>query len=77
MEIKSKPTSGLKKIAESYQKPTPKKWRRIGDFALLLCIAIQPSIDAMPLQDIQLKEWLVWGFSTFLILFKFYTNTRV
>ena len=67
----------MKKLVENYRKPTPNKWRRIGDAALVLAIAIEPAIQTMPIEDMEVKNWLVWGFSTGLILFKFWTNTRV
>lgn len=78
MEIQPKPQTNRTKIkiVENYRKPTPKRWRKMGDVALLLAITIEPAIQSMPLSNVFAKEWLVWGFSTCLILFKFYTNTK-
>lgn len=78
MEIQpnSKHQRTKSKIVENYKKPTPKKWRKMGDVALLLAITIEPAIQSMPLANLYAKEWIVWGFSTCLILFKFYTNTK-
>jgi hypothetical protein len=64
------------KIIKKYGEPVPAKWRKIGDTALLLAIAVEPMVSTIPLQNPALKEWLVWIFSTLLIVFKFWTNTK-
>ncbi|MFA6260404.1 MAG: hypothetical protein WC760_02980 [Bacteroidia bacterium] len=66
----------MKQLIENHRKPTPKKWRRIGDFALLLAIAIEPIIKSMPLEDGPLKNWMAWVMGALLIVLKFWTNTR-
>ncbi len=67
----------MKRIVKNYQQPTPPKWRKIGDMALLLAIAIEPSVQSMPLDNLVIKQWLSWSFTTALIIFKFWTNTRI
>lgn len=61
------------KLLDKYDKPTPKPWRRLGDTALLLAIAVEPMIQTMPLEGVS-KEWIVWVFTTGLIILKFLTN---
>lgn len=34
VEIITKPVATAKKVKEAYEKPTPKKWRKIGDAIL-------------------------------------------
>ena len=62
----------MKHLIENYKKPTPKKWRKIGDFALILIIVLEAQLNAMPI----VNEWAKWGIATALIAFKFWTNTR-
>lgn len=76
IQSNTKPKNSISQMVENYKKPTPKKWRDRGDAALLTAIAIEPIIQSMPLSNIVAKEWVVWGFSSALILFKFWTNTR-
>jgi hypothetical protein len=66
----------MKTIMQKYAEPVPAKWRQIGDMSLLLAIAVEPMVASVPLDNPEVKEWIVWGFSTLLILFKFYTNTK-
>jgi hypothetical protein len=66
----------MKTIMQKYAEPVPAKWRQIGDMSLLLAIAVEPMVASVPLDDPEVKEWIVWGFSTLLILFKFYTKTK-
>jgi hypothetical protein len=41
-----------------------------------LAIAVEPMVSTIPLDNPAIKEWLVWIFSTLLIVFKFWTNTK-
>jgi hypothetical protein len=66
----------MKTITKRYAEPVPAKWRKIGDTALLLAIAVEPMVSTIPLQNPAIKEWVVWIFSTALIVFKFWTNTK-
>lgn len=65
-----------KKLWIDYKKPTPARWRKIGDGALVLTLAIKPLVESIPIQDDILKQWLVWATEVLLVLFKFWTNTQ-
>lgn len=62
-------------LKKKYNEPTPKYWRKIGDFALLLLVSIQPLIDTMPIDDIR-KYWLGFALTILLVGIKFWTNTK-
>jgi len=62
-------------LQKRYSEPTPKYWRQVGDFALLLLIAIEPLISTMPIQD-NLKYWITFTFTVLLVAVKFWTNTK-
>jgi hypothetical protein len=64
----------MKKLIENYKKPTPPKWRRIGDIALFAIPIIELQFQTLP---IELDPLFKWAVTTFLILFKAYTNTKV
>lgn len=66
----------LNKMISDYPKPVPKRWRQLGDTALVLAIAVEPMIQTIPLQNEIQKAWISWCFSTALIIFKIYTNTK-
>lgn len=66
----------IKQMISDYSKPVPKKWRQIGDTALVLAIAVEPMVQTIPLQNELQKEWFSWVFNTALIIFKIYTNTK-
>jgi hypothetical protein len=57
----------LKKMIENYKKPTPKKWRKIGDTLLAV------STLAIPLELSDYK-YLAIGLFVFGVLGKFLTN---
>jgi hypothetical protein len=42
----------------NWNKPTPKKWRDIGDAALGLCAALSAGIAAVPIPD-NIKIWIL------------------
>jgi hypothetical protein len=62
-------------LQKRYSEPTPKYWRQVGDFALVLLIAIQPLIDSMPIQT-NSKYWVNFIFTVLLVAVKFWTNTK-
>jgi hypothetical protein len=64
----------MKKLIENYKKPTPSKWRKIGDIAMFAIPIIELQFQTLP---IEIDPTLKWGITTFLILFKAYTNTKV
>jgi hypothetical protein len=63
------------KFWDNYKKPTPAKWRKRGDFALLLLVALQPFILTAPFNDV-VKWYIEVIFTTLLVVFKFWTNTK-
>lgn len=65
----------LKKSWENYKRPTPQKWRKAGDIALLLLLAWQPMVISAPFDD-TVRWFLDVGVTTGLVLFKFWTNTN-
>lgn len=68
----------IKQHIIDFKKPTPARWRRVGDLALLLLIGLQTSIAAAPEEVLSTKQsyWLGTIMSLLLITFKFWTNTR-
>ena len=64
----------MKKLIANYKKPTPIKWRKIGDIAMFAIPIIELQFQSLP---IEIDPILKWGITTFLILFKAYTNTKV
>jgi hypothetical protein len=61
------------KIIENYKKPTPPKWRKAGDFALIALPVLEAQLNTMP----DINEWYKWTLMTTIILFKLWTNTQV
>jgi hypothetical protein len=62
-------------LAKKFSEPTPKYWRQVGDFALVLLVAIQPMVDSMPIKDTP-KYWVGFGLTILLVGIKFWTNTK-
>jgi hypothetical protein len=62
-------------LQKRYSEPTPKYWRQVGDFALVLLVAIQPMLDSMPISD-KPKYWVTFIFTILLVGIKFWTNTK-
>lgn len=58
-----------------YNEPTPKYWRQIGDFALVLLVAIQPMVVNMPIGE-NYRYWVDFGLTIVLVGIKFWTNTK-
>ena len=66
---------GLKAMINNYKKPTPNRWRKIGDYILLITGLIPIQLPMLPIPDNQ-KVWIGAG-STFVgITLKFWTNTK-
>jgi len=63
----------MRKLIDRYKQPTPKKWRMIGDFAIIVVPVLEIQLNQMP----TVNPWVKWSITTSLILFKFWTNTRV
>lgn len=62
-------------MIKRYSEPTPKYWRQMGDFALVMLVAIEGFIPRMPIES-DAKEWLSIGVALLLVGFKFWTNTK-
>lgn len=66
----------MNKIWENYKKPTPVKWRKIGDFALLMLPVIQGGLLSAPNVTESQKYWIGFIASILIPAFKFWTNTQ-
>lgn len=62
-------------MLKNYYQPTPKKFRQIGDFCLIMVPVIQAGLIAAPSMTDNSKYWI--GFITTVVLtgVKFWTNT--
>lgn len=65
----------VKTMWAHYKKPTPLKWRKIGDYILLLTAFIDGSLPKWPIPD-EYKIWIAAGVSFIGITLKFWTNTK-
>jgi len=68
----------LKKHIEDYNKPTPSKYRKMGDLALIILVALQGSIAAAPATVLNEKQsfWIGSILTILTVIFKFWTNTK-
>lgn len=62
-------------IVKKYGEPTPKYWRQMGDFALIMLVTLEGLIPRMPL-GADSKEWVSISVALLLVGFKFWTNTK-
>ena len=58
---------------KNYYKPTPKKWRKVGDALIIAIPTIQPAIMGLDI-SLKAKAWLVLAISVILATGKFLTN---
>lgn len=67
-----------KKLWIDYKTPTPAKWRKLGDFALLMLVTLQSIIAAAPEEILSTKEsyWIGVSLTLLVVGFKFWTNTH-
>ncbi len=65
----------MKKVIKKYGEPTPRYWRKIGDFGLLLLVTIQPMVLSMPINEAN-RFWIDFFITIFLVGVKFWTNTK-
>lgn len=56
----------------NYSKPTPAKLKAIADFLLASILLVDPLLQSIP--NFEYKEWTLWGWNTFVVLFKFATK---
>jgi len=53
----------------NYNKRRPEALRKIADILLATILVVDPVIIAIP--DFEGKEWVCWGWTLFVVLFKF------
>lgn len=63
-------------MKSNYYSPTPKRWRIIGDVALLLIPVVSVAISEAPEMNDVVKYWLSQGCTIALVLVKFLTNFK-
>jgi hypothetical protein len=68
----------IKQHIIDYKKPTPVRFRKMGDFALLMLVTIQSAIAAAPEEILSTKQsyWLGTIMTLIVVGFKFWTNTQ-
>lgn len=66
----------MKTLIENYKKPTPPKWRKIGDFALVMIPAMVVSVMNLEIEP-GLQKLIVECLSLTLVAIKFWTNTKI
>lgn len=66
------------KFIDKYWAKTPKKWRKRGDFALVLLVVIQTAIIGAPQEVLSTRQsyWLSLGLTLIVTSYKFWTNTH-
>lgn len=52
----------------NYHNQTPPRLKKFADILILTIVAIDPVMTQLP--DFEGKEWVVWGWSTFVVLFR-------
>jgi hypothetical protein len=57
----------------NYDKKTPVFLKKVADFLLATILVVDPLMISLP--EFQGKEWLLWGWNAFVVLFKFATKT--
>jgi hypothetical protein len=60
-------------IIQQYQKPTPAKWRKIGDSLLLFTLTLTPMVMQLPLTEHQML-WVNFGIQAVGVFGKVVTN---
>jgi len=67
-----------KKLWIDYKSPTPAKWRKMGDFALLMLVTLQSIIGSTPEEILSTKQsyWIGTVLTLVGVGFKFWTNTH-
>ena len=66
----------IKQAWANYQKPTPVKWRKIGDFALIMLPVLQGGLMGAPDLSDATKYYIGFIATVLITGFKFWTNTR-
>lgn len=63
----------INELTKKYAKPTPAKWRKIGDSILFFSIGLQPMITTLPLTEHQML-WINFGIGALGVIGKTLTN---
>jgi hypothetical protein len=58
---------------ENYHKRTPLILKKIADILLATILVVDPLMLSIP--DFPNKEWVIWGWTAFVVLFKFVSKT--
>jgi hypothetical protein len=58
----------------NWNKPTPAKWRNIGDALLVLGLGMNALVMVAPIHNTEVKDWMVFIFGSVAILGKFATK---
>lgn len=65
----------FKQMLDNYKKPTPNKWRKIGDYILVIQVFVTSSLPTWPLPEHQ--KVIIGSIVNFVgISLKFWTNTK-
>jgi len=69
----------LKKHIDNYKQPTPIKYRKMGDLALIILVTLQGIIAAAPSNILNEKQafWIGSIITVLTVIFKFWTNTKI
>ena len=69
----------LKKHIHNYKQPTPIKYRKMGDLALIILVTLQGIIAAAPSNILNEKQafWIGSIITILTVMFKFWTNTKI
>ena len=67
-----------KTIWKNYKEPTPDKWRKRGDYALVLLASIQIAIASAPAEVLTIRQsyWISLILTLVITSYKFWTNTQ-
>ena len=66
---------GLKSMIQNYKKPTPIRWRKIGDYILVITGLVQTQLPMLPFAD-NVKMYVGMAVNFIGISLKFWTNTK-
>lgn len=65
----------MKQLIKKYKEPTPPYWRMLGDYALVLMVAIEAALPTLPLSE-NAHKWTAFAVSIIGVSVKFWTNTK-
>lgn len=65
----------MTKAWENYKKPVPVKWRKIGDFALVISTFLSGSIMGLPIDE-HYKLWTIFVLNFISTCVKFWANSK-